>query len=360
MKLSGSDLSEEPVQRARYTGLQVVRGLASIAVAIYHAEYVTGLHLFNGTGPWPILHVFRAGVEVFFVLSGFVIFSAHAKDLGQPDQVPRYLRKRLVRIYPIYWIAVLGLIIGQVATRSLDGSLNDAAGIVQNISLIPLGGSYTLTVSWTLGHEMLFYLVFLSVFTSRALFVGTLSIWALAIIFSAPPTGNFVAFMLSPFNLLFLMGVSAAAIFRSYGSHRFGGLIVALGMLGLLAAAIADARSLGNVRENFTLYYGLSAAALIYGLTVWEAQSSLNFGRTMPFLGDASYSIYLVHAPAMTFAALVLGKVGLLGSGPVLFVVLLLFGMVAGVVFYLVFEKPLLNYFQQDPAPKIRAKEIHG
>ncbi|MGL4420416.1 MAG: acyltransferase family protein, partial [Gemmataceae bacterium] len=88
--------------------VQALRGLACLFVVLYHVAGWEQL-------VWPRIPVFGfyryfgfAGVDLFFVLSGFIITHAHWKQIGQPRHLPTYLYRRLSRIYPVYWLA-LGL-----------------------------------------------------------------------------------------------------------------------------------------------------------------------------------------------------------------------------------------------------------
>src|SRR5436190_1288571 len=92
--------------------LQAGRALAALLVVLYHnGLYIFALDKYWGADPSRGLFNFgHAGVEFFFVLSGFIIFYIHGKDLGVPSRFFSFIRKRFIRIYPIYWLVLAAII----------------------------------------------------------------------------------------------------------------------------------------------------------------------------------------------------------------------------------------------------------
>ena len=86
-------------------GIQAARGIAALLVVAYHAERALSLPQYVGRMPLDGITGFgHAGVDFFFVLSGFIILTVHGVDLGQPGRFRRYAARRVCRIYPPYWI----------------------------------------------------------------------------------------------------------------------------------------------------------------------------------------------------------------------------------------------------------------
>src|SRR3984885_1419086 len=86
--------------RARLEGVEAGRGVAALLVVLYHAA----LHV-EGDVPgsavlWGLPHFGHAGVDFFFVLSGFIISFVHRKDVGRPDRLGHYLERRFTRVFP--------------------------------------------------------------------------------------------------------------------------------------------------------------------------------------------------------------------------------------------------------------------
>src|SRR5882672_247790 len=124
--------------------VQALRALAALCVVVYHVDFV-------GRGAF--------GVDIFFVISGFIICHVTAKDHDG------FLRKRLIRIVPLYWAGTLCLYcLGLVAPRLLQ-SEPTLSGLVNSLLFIPYakeGGRVypILFLGWTLNYEMFFYALF--------------------------------------------------------------------------------------------------------------------------------------------------------------------------------------------------------
>jgi peptidoglycan/LPS O-acetylase OafA/YrhL len=157
--------------------LQVGRGLAALSVVAFHLSTALGDPRYGGTRVFS-LYTRRGnlGVDFFFVLSGFIILHAHKADLGRPARLGRYLYRRFVRLYPIYWLYTLVLTTlvlttlvaaGQAVVLKLPQTL---AGWVSAVFLIRLSQeSPPLGVAWTLFHEVAFYLFFSLAILNRRL-----------------------------------------------------------------------------------------------------------------------------------------------------------------------------------------------
>ncbi|HTU62927.1 MAG TPA: acyltransferase family protein, partial [Polyangiales bacterium] len=90
--------------------LQLGRAFAALCVLLYHTNATLALPKYLGHSVYPSLWPADAGVHYFFVLSGFVIWTAHHADLGRPQRTAAFFWKRLRRVYVPLWIVLLGLI----------------------------------------------------------------------------------------------------------------------------------------------------------------------------------------------------------------------------------------------------------
>ena len=93
-----------PAPRPRLDSLQVFRGVAALLVVLHHAGTFSVGH-FGAPFLGNALDWGASGVDFFFVLSGFIIYFIHRPDLGRPERLRGFALKRLVRVYPIYWVA---------------------------------------------------------------------------------------------------------------------------------------------------------------------------------------------------------------------------------------------------------------
>ena len=83
------------------------RGLAALSVLLFHVNIVLKLPKYLNNDIFPFFNFGYCGINYFFVLSGFVIFLAHEKDIGQAARVPMFLWKRFRRVYPVLWMVLL-------------------------------------------------------------------------------------------------------------------------------------------------------------------------------------------------------------------------------------------------------------
>jgi len=151
--------------RRKYLSLQAGRAIAALLVVLHHVSSFIGtephLWIHPRIGRW--LAGPSLGIAFFFVLSGTVILTAHWNDIGNPASLRSYLRKRLVRIYPIYWFVLV--LWGQLRLPGTQYPLHhDPWVILSSVLLVHIHSSETnLVVAWTLFHELAFYAMFAAV-----------------------------------------------------------------------------------------------------------------------------------------------------------------------------------------------------
>lgn len=322
----------------RFPAFEGLRALCAIAVLAYHAGTFSGLTWGPGArqagwGPW--LQHLNVGVSVFFVLSGFLLFRpfalAHLGDRPSPASAA-YLRRRLARIFPAYWVALA------VSAWIVPLDLGDWWGHVRFYGLLQiywgdtaLGG---LTQAWSLCTELSFYLF--------------LPLWAWALRRVGGPLERRLLAHRVGLVGLYVLGLGFRAALRA-GDHAIGYAwlpantdLFALGMALALASAAQElgrppgpvARTLGELPGAAWVaaaccYAGVVSLRYPYGLvapTVFqEVARQLLFGlvavllvapgafgpadrgairaalrwRPLAWLGLVSYGIYLWHLTVM-------------------------------------------------------------
>lgn len=332
--------------------VQVMRGLAAVAVAIYHTHLILAQPEYGGT------EVFGAlasrgwlGVNFFFVLSGFIIMFAHVKDVGKPDRLGEYLWKRFVRVYPVYWIFLTFFLIA--AYRGIGhpnfswGTENIASAYALVKIAEPL--SLPLQVAWTLFYEMAFYAVFCTLILSRLLGTVVLFGWAISILVSSLIFGHEPG-LLQMWNDMwcayFLIGVCTYFAF-TVTDGRWGIPLLALGLvlLVLTASTLAGGR-IGVTQKDPLVLLALAVpfALILLGGAVGERHHNWTFSPALLKIGDATYSIYLVHSPVISvFALLNLRLGGHWMPAIPLFLLTATVAVVAGVLAHIFVEKPVLR-----------------
>ena len=156
-----------PTARPTFRGIQALRGFAAALVVVLHA---TGQPFgMEASKPWVWMRG-HAGVDIFFVISGFVM-AISATGQGRPT-AGEFLRRRILRIVPLYWIFTLVMLAKILAVKVHPGLGRDVVHlqtpigyVLASLFFIPYRNSQgdiapVLAVGWTLSFEMLFYLLF--------------------------------------------------------------------------------------------------------------------------------------------------------------------------------------------------------
>jgi exopolysaccharide production protein ExoZ len=342
--------------KAKLDGLQAGRAVAALLVVAFHANiFILPDRLYRGEAASRAFDMGYAGVEFFFVLSGFIMFYVHAKGFSRPDRASHFLRRRIVRIYPIYWI-VFGALTALYFIAPDRGTENarDPEMILTSLLLVPTPELPIMRVAWTLRHEMLFYLVFVLVILNLRLGTIVFGLWMVLCLVAASLgwTGFPWDFFLSAYNVLFMLGIGAAMVYSRIPADRARGLLV-LGVAIFLFTELSESFGLLEWDKALrTWAYGVGAAMVTTAL----AAGALSPLRWLTFLGDASYSIYLVHLPAMIFLAILLGKAGAPWDLPP---ILSLLGMIVlsslvGGCTYAFVERPVLKRLSSPPRPAVQ------
>lgn len=340
----------------RLKSLQAGRGIAAVLVVLYHNNVeVFDREKYWPHNPFPLLFNFgHAGVEYFFVLSGFIIFYTHWDDIGHPFVAARYLWRRFVRVYPVYWV-VLSIVctvyflmphFGEGWERSSSALISSALLIVWNMHdyTMPLS---ILVVAWTLYHEVLFYFLFAIAILNLRLGTILLTLWlgaSLLMLFVIPST-DMLSFYFAPVHLLFGFGMGAALLIR-LKKIRLPRFTAIAGILVFLTSAACELSSPGLIPLSFrSLPYGLGSVLAVLGLAEWERSGSLRIPSILVFLGDASYAIYLLHLPILIFLAKVVSSWPMRGSVPLIcwYAAFPSVAIISGITFHLSVERPLLH-----------------
>lgn len=339
-------------RRDKLLSIQAARGVAALLVVIYHAG--RGLSLPQYLGYTPLRNWFgfgHAGVDFFFVLSGFIIAFVHRSDLGRPDRLDRYLRRRATRIYPIYWI-ITGVVIVQALFSSERAQRLAPGHLLASLTLFPMHNDPLIGVAWTLIHEILFYLCFGIAILRFGAGIALLVVNAgmIAAVLIGGHTGVFlIDFFASPLHLEFLMGIAAAIIVqdRSVPVPRF---LAFCGAVGFLAAGLAEnAGPLAWAKLGSEFAFGLSSTVLIIGLAVSERKGQLKVGQFGALLGASSYSLYLLHETVIGLGSRTLAAADVIHVVPGWIVLLVLTGVatVSAIALHCWVERPLLERLQR-------------
>jgi exopolysaccharide production protein ExoZ len=357
---SDQDQSARP-RSQRLERLNALRGPAALLVVLYHVRQIA-LRDMGSAGSFEFWHFGHAGVDLFFVISGFVIYLVHRRDIGRPSAVRRFLMRRLVRVYPPLWIVTTGVLLGALVTaHAVHAEKMNVWFIVRSYLLWPIQGALPLLPpAWTLSHEVKFYLLFvLAIALPRrvwkpvlaTVFIGSV---VAGIIEAVAPTALpfAISFLFSPYNLEFAAGAAIAAFVLDRG-------VVApwlWGAAGLVAWAVAAAHDQSLVAPDVTqvVRYGVPSGLIVLAVAARDLQRPAFDAPLLGFFGDASHAVYLVHLPVI-IVAIRIAKA--LGMGPT---TLMLLGVAAiataaGLIFHIVAERPITRYLTGRFAAKPRS-----
>lgn len=311
----------------KFQSIQALRGLAALLVVFYHAQalqFQAGLAV-GGTGLSATTGAFAngyAGVDLFFVISGFVMVWVTRNSPGGPSGTAEFLFARITRIYPLWWAAALlaALYYGLVHTpgpgaAAWQAELQAGQGwehLVKSFLLIPQTHFPVLGIGWTLIHEMYFYAVFaLFVLLRRAWLPVFLLVWAgLVITVSALGHGHheprsYLALAVHPLTLEFILGAFAALLLNTGRSFR-PGLLASLAVVWLVAAlALMPQPDPFILTWGRVAGYGLPSALLVYAFAGLDREA--RFTPLLPaaaaFLAGAAVLQLTGSGPASPEAA---------------------------------------------------------
>ncbi|MCE6991697.1 acyltransferase [Dyadobacter sp. CY323] len=339
-----------------FYNLQICRGLAALIVVLAHTNLIDK-NLFSG-----FLIIGWNGVDFFFVLSGFIIYYVNYSYLGRPASYTTYLSKRLIRIFPIYWLYTFLVILVHLVKTKITGNPLvswidlDAAGIIKSFTLYPTRVADNempiIPVAWTLTFELLFYLLFgFAILTRKKvlLFIGALWLIGIAIVsFSVVEVADntLLVTIFNPKNLEFMYGCLIAELAlkrRTIGNRLLSQAVLIAGIILLMISWTNEALELRLLPKMDSLTFGVPYALIIYALVSMEiSKIGGPFKKALVYLGDASYSVYLTHYIGITLLRNPLHKV--FNNGYIEFFILVTSLTIFGCLCYKFVEKPLLDF----------------
>lgn len=337
----------------KLTGIQMLRFAAALLVAVMHITQAISVHL-TGQGPGHYWAQGSAGVDIFFVISGFVMGlttpPAAAHWRMRTHQAWQFLQRRLVRVLPLYWFYTLlkAALLAALPALAMRSSL-DGAHLAASLAFLPWPSPWgtlepVLPVGWTLNFEMLFYLLFaLAVLLGLPRLLSCLAVFLLLMAAARLiEPWPLLQFWGSPIVLEFVLGVGLARMHQRglVPPPEAGLLALGLGLVWMFALP-------WSAQDERLIKWGLGAALVVAGalwLEPWAAR--MPGAPALAFLGDASYSLYLSHtfvvpAAARAAAALALSHPGAVGLLMTALVVL------GGCLSYVMLERPMTQGLQR-------------
>ena len=333
----------------KFITIQYLRGFAAIFVLASHALLypLVGEHLAYGRLGW-------LGVILFFVISGFIMVAVTGEGRFS---APAFLRRRFIRIVPMYWGAtLLAAALALIAPQLFKTTVYYTGQLLLSLLFVPFynpvsGGNHPIyKLGWTLNYEVFFYVCFalLAFLGAQSRVVWLTAAFTVLAVLGAlfRPTGAIAEFYTSFMPLAFCAGawLGLATLRGRLGtlSDRAIYVVMILGLAGLVEGFAFDR---GIIEDGFA-FIGFVAFASALVLLAVRFERRLPRVAILERIGDASYSIYLVHIyevailaglafklldPANLLADYVVAAVSIVG------------GTVAGLLLYRFVEQPVLR-----------------
>lgn len=334
--------------RTELVSIQYLRGVAALGVVVWHAQGQVGL---------AETQVLQAGIEIFFVISGYVMWRILSERPVSPGV---FLQKRLARIAPLYWLlTTIMVVLLLVAPQLLQSTRFDLPHVVASYLFVAwpnpveaAGLKPVMIPGWTLNYEMAFYLLLALALMLKTAWRGAFVIGVLLVLtaLSVLPLPPIAAFYASPFMAELALGVGLAMVLPRLpqGWLRHGGLAFVLGSGLLLAGgSMIDAEAHGRL-----VLLALPATLIVAGLVAVEQAGRLPSIPVLKAVGDASYPFYMIHPVLLSAMAQALNLAGV-EMPPWLYVATaLVVTSIVGWFAHLWLERPLIAAFK--PRPRTR------
>jgi peptidoglycan/LPS O-acetylase OafA/YrhL len=361
-----SAMPGEAVRDRRVVFIQALRGMAAMGVVLTHAQVFINGPRFLDVGE-RLFYNAPAGVDLFFVISGFIMAHTTWRLVATPMAACVFISKRLIRLWPVYAVgtAIMFAITRGLASPAFHPSAGDLARTLVFLpgapqAAAPFYGYPILHPGWTLVYEVWFYVLFaVSLFAGRwrwaalgALFTTFLVVIPLVAtgrLESEASVGygfnSYLCVATNPLVWEFAVGVAIGAWYQRPPSFLLRNTRV-LTTLAVLAAMLVIWQQGSEVREGHgPLRWGLPAMLLVWSLAMLDRVRTIRPPRWMIFLGDISFSLYIFHVLPQMLPRQFPTWSGMQGGG--WFVAVVIAGIVLGYWGYRLLETGLCEWLRR-------------
>jgi exopolysaccharide production protein ExoZ len=305
--MAGAQTVEAP-RGGEYSGVQALRGLAACFVAVFHTTQAWSQHVNGAQSAWVNG---RYGVEIFFVISGFVMVMSTDGKAAMRNPGWRFMERRLVRIVPLYWL-VTAMVMAKALVLERLPSLQHVGPharitipwVTSSLLFVPFSNSLgtvqpVVMQGWTLSFEMLFYVLFATALALRLRPVRWLTVCFLVMSlasFWVPDTAPAAFTLVSPLLLEFVAGMLIAQWVRA-GRPMPQPIAVAVAALSLLTLLFFPTQRIAHDGAVGPI----ASALLVWSVAALEPALRHRIPRLALSTGNASYSLYLTHLLTFSF-----------------------------------------------------------
>lgn len=345
--------------------IQVLRALAALMVTIAHASEEAKYYFHFA--PWLETAPLGKGVDLFFVISGFIIYYSSLNLFGTTGAVKRFALNRFIRVVPMYYIfTTLMIMVVVLVPAGVKEARFDVAQIVSSYAFIPYARydgriAPILSLGWTLNYEIFFYAIFASVMwlpARRAAWTAITLLVALvaAGFFLKGTDSSIVRAWTDNIILEFGAGVVIAMVYERWGKALSIGAWASL-LIFAAALVVMYVLNLPHLFEHKPPRFitaGVPAAIAVFSAVIllpeaWE----LRLPGWLSALGDSSYSLYLSHRFVQRPLQIVAHRLpDIPFMGAVYLVIAVATAVAVGHIVYVLLETPLLNALRRRLQPR--------
>lgn len=340
----------------------MLRGVAAFLVVVVHAINVSDWRFAQGLdseAAWMAtalsFNEFGAsGVDLFFVISGFVMAMMLAADPHR--RIGDFVMDRLIRIVPLFWLAsAIYAALLMLMARDIA-----PAALMATITVIPLDPALyvapLLFVGWSLGFELIFYAVVGASLSSsprhRSAIIITTLILMIGVGALSPPAPGVISLLFNAIFAEFLLGIGCFAIWYRYAgqaspimARTLAGSGAALLLLSAVFGVDFDAQYMaiidGGASAQRALVWGVPWAMVMAGLLLdCRRDVHLATDTLLHRIGDASFALYLVHVMVSLIAETWIPAIGI--APDVIVAGTILVSLVCGLAAHRWVEGPML------------------
>jgi exopolysaccharide production protein ExoZ len=296
--------------------LSWVRAVAAGEVIVWHSDLITKHFSHSTVDVWGYHSIGAVGVEIFFVLSGYIMCMRAASYKNGVQ----YLVARLMRLIPMYWLFTTAVIAAYLVNSHWRLGNFDLSvfTLLRSYLMLPSWGFPILSVGWTLEYEMIFYLfVALLAVTAGSLTANArINLFGVMIALGlggmllpgggsgeVGPLASPVSHILSPYMLIFAAGWLIRIVEENGGIRQNWRAVI--GVLIIFSLGLSQGTTFG---VHLGLRAALATCCFLLFQLGWEwFQINNPVNRFVCLVGEASYSIYLSHWFVLSIIGKLLG-----------------------------------------------------
>lgn len=356
--------SEAPSARPMFHGIQALRGVFSVLVVCHHMG-VQSENYWNHEWLGGLFSESTYRVDFFFVLSGFVLWTAHCAEAGRPRAWLGFIRKRLWRLYPLLLVLTM---VKVLLLWLVPGRSSESYELLPSLLALPQKPFPIIVAAWFLPFEIYFTLALAACLAlPRWASLPVLLTWAAGLslaglILGVVPSTHGTGFLLHPSVLEFAAGALAAeCVRRQIGGGRLPGMLLfGIALAGFAAGASDHSWVAGHPVLWQKLFWALVFSVGIAGLTLWERSVKAQNWRFKDvfLLGRANYSIFLSHGIVLMALSLFMNsRFANLGGGwlDLLLLLMVAVSVFVGMIVWRYIEMPLNRWSLFSSAAQPRA-----